>query len=1249
MRPFKIILTLFFACCLLNNPLRAQCSGEAGSPNFPTTLCQGSQSDVGIDALDIPEDYAFQLFVTTSDVFSFAEVVYQNDQPVILDDNLPEGTYYIYSAIAPELPDGSPDYDSECFQLSAPLELVIINLVMTELPDTIFSSCADPEITVDFVESPSSGIGVDIFLDGVQIGFGVDPTFTTSTAGFYQAQVGAPLAGENCFASSSFHLVFSDFVLPQERNFVVPCSGDYQVCIEPWDAEQTYELDGVPITDPCIDNLPPGFYQLNITRPDCSNTESASLRVRNSFPFLSLSNDDFANCNQADGSMTVTINGGTPPYQLFQDGAFIQEIQEDGGGIVLANLAAGIYLYEVVDALGCTANLSGTVNQAPLYTAVEMINASCPNSSDGGLVIIPGIDPPYTYVWSDGSTGSELLNVPPGTYSVTINSGGGCTQVHTQAVGSDSNLAVLGQVTDSNCGEENGSIDLFITGGVQPYSFVWSTGNTLEDLTDLAPGQYSVTVTDNNGCSVTELFTVNSLGFVEATIVQTGSFLCDGFVTLSLQYEGELELGVIWYEFDVQIGTGPSLIVEDDAPGTYTAAFAPIDNPACTGNQSVVVHSTRSQFQITVAPGLPCAPMVLGPPNGLYYNYEWTGPDGQVIETPDLSVVAFIQGWYTLSATDITGECPVADSIFITPPNCNFVGGSLRLDEGNCLAGEDEIPIPNARIRLLPIDGNPAEVQFAYTDFSGNWSTSVPYGSYAVQFQPYVDGLYQDCAPPFEVTITPSGPTPFVELLVTAVELCPRINVDLAIPFLRRCFDSNIYVQYCNEGTDPAIDASITVELDEFLIFQSSNPAPTEVDGTTLTYAVGDLDPFACGQIQIRVLTSCDAVLGQSHCVEVVVSPNDPCPTPSDEWNGAIVNVRPVCNDDDEPAFIIENTGFGNMSVPLQYIIVEDGVILMPELVTVDPLAIGQEIVLDLPGNGASYWIQTNQEPLSPGASMPTAFLENCSFDGDGNFSTGFANQFFDGDDLPWYEQRCIANIGAYDPNDKQAIPIGYGSPHYIEPETPIEYTIRFQNTGTDTAFNVYILDEISPLLDPESLRMGASSHEYRASIDSNRTLDIRFDNIMLPDSNIDLAGSQGFVQFTIAPYPDLPLPSLIENRAGIYFDFNEPVITNTVFHTVDTGFVRGPSSIFSPPTPLANITLSPNPTPDGQVRVELRTNISGPYLAVVLDGLGRRMTSLPMNSKSEQLQLGYLPAGTYSLAVFDRQGRWLSTTKLIR
>lgn len=140
----------------------------------------------------------------------------------------------------------------------------------------------------------------------------------------------------------------------------------------------------------------------------------------------------------------------------------------------------------------------------------------------------------------------------------------------------------------------------------------------------------------------------------------------------------------------------------------------------------------------------------------------------------------------------------------------------------------------------------------------------------------------------------------------------------------------------------------------------------------------------------------------------------------------------------------------------------------------------------------------------------------------------------------------------AYDPNDKQARPAGIGTMGYIEQDNlPIKYTIRFQNTGNFTAFNVVIRDTLADELVPASLLPGAASHNYSLRLESDRVLVFEFANILLPDSASDPLGSQGFVSIFINYDPATPVGTSIENSAAIYFDFNAPILTNTTLHTL--------------------------------------------------------------------------------------------------
>jgi uncharacterized repeat protein (TIGR01451 family) len=139
----------------------------------------------------------------------------------------------------------------------------------------------------------------------------------------------------------------------------------------------------------------------------------------------------------------------------------------------------------------------------------------------------------------------------------------------------------------------------------------------------------------------------------------------------------------------------------------------------------------------------------------------------------------------------------------------------------------------------------------------------------------------------------------------------------------------------------------------------------------------------------------------------------------------------------------------------------------------------------------------------------------------------------------------------AYDPNDKQVFPNRSEQPPFTENYTLFDemlmYTLRFQNTGTDTAFNIVLRDQLSDQLDWSTFRPGSSSHPYEATLHDDGLLEFHFRDILLPDSIINEPGSHGFVQFEIASRANLEEGATIENTAGIYFDFNPPIITNTV------------------------------------------------------------------------------------------------------
>lgn len=169
-------------------------------------------------------------------------------------------------------------------------------------------------------------------------------------------------------------------------------------------------------------------------------------------------------------------------------------------------------------------------------------------------------------------------------------------------------------------------------------------------------------------------------------------------------------------------------------------------------------------------------------------------------------------------------------------------------------------------------------------------------------------------------------------------------------------------------------------------------------------------------------------------------------------------------------------------------------------------------------------------------------------------------------------DTETITNLvsGSFDPNDKQVWnAAGQIADPFIDPaDLTLQYMIRFQNTGTDTAFNVHIDDALDPFLIPTTFKLQGASHNCQVQfLDSlGQHLRFLFPNILLPDSNRNEPGSHGYVRYSVDRMPGLALGSTVSNTADIYFDFNTAVVTNTVNSTIcpnlGTAFVANPSGL---------------------------------------------------------------------------------------
>ena len=226
--------------------------------------------------------------------------------------------------------------------------------------------------------------------------------------------------------------------------------------------------------------------------------------------------------------------------------------------------------------------------------------------------------------------------------------------------------------------------------------------------------------------------------------------------------------------------------------------------------------------------------------------------------------------------------------------------------------------------------------------------------------------------------------------------------------------------------------------------------------------------------------------------------------------------------------------------------------------------------------------------------------------------------------------------MSSYDPNDKMVSP---GLPdilNEIDINTPyLTYTIRFENEGNFSAKDIYVLDELDPNLDLNSIQIIDASHEVifdELSIDGNTTLRFFFKDIFLDYTTNDPNASQGYVKFAVRPLEGIALNTIVENTAAIYFDQNPPIITNTTQHQFVELLLS--SHDFS----IGNIHIKafPNPVRDG---LELVLPEIGDYTVQIYDLMGRIMRNVTIeNKQSVQLDLSHLTKGNYILNVINSE-----------
>ncbi|MEZ4987170.1 MAG: SprB repeat-containing protein [Saprospiraceae bacterium] len=328
---------------------------------------------------------------------------------------------------------------------------------------------------------------------------------------------------------------------------------------------------------------------------------------------------------------------------------------------MISNLAAGTYSVTATDANGCTAVNSFTVTQTQainINITGETTICGAENSGFAGTIVSGGV-PPYNYLWSTGAVSESITSIPSGTYSVTVTDALGCIgqAAITINIISDFELNLIPR--SSLCfGDNSGSVLAIPSGGSMPYSFLWSNGSVSNEITNLFAGNYSVTVTEGNGCVITQTVTVSQPALLTAVANGTNP-LCPGDENGSATVTaagGTPPYQFVW-------STGSISATANGLPaGTYTVTVT--DSNLCTTTASVTLSNPPAINVNVLAPTIICGGTATGTATAIAtggagnYTYLWS--NGQTSQT----ATGLSAGNYAVTVTDGNG-CQLVESTIV--------------------------------------------------------------------------------------------------------------------------------------------------------------------------------------------------------------------------------------------------------------------------------------------------------------------------------------------------------------------------------------------------------------------------------------------------------------------------------------------------------------------------------------------------------------------------------------------------------
>jgi len=521
-----------------------------------------------------------------------------------------------------------------------------------------------------------------------------------------------------CIASDDFEILEPTELLLMTSSDSVDCLGAStgSVAVQATGGTAPYiilwdNLSGA--TTDTVENVPAGIYTVAVSDLNgCVKTADVQVFEPDGM-VTSIAQTDLNCFDSNDGTATVDVTGGNAPYTYIWS--------NDDDQQTTSNLEASSYEVTVTDQTGCTRLDSVSINApAPVLISLLPSDVLCFGDSSGSVVsTVQGGTMPYTYQWNNGQDTPDLPGVTAGSYCLTVLDANDCAATACTDVGEASEIILTTQTVNAGCnGGTEGGIDLTVQGGTPPYQYLWDNGQTDEDITNLAFGNYAIVVTDNNGCQATLDVSISESDAVVIDFTPT-DILCFGENTGSI--ETTVQGGTGNYNFTWAGPNGYTSTGEDPSflfAGTYSVIAE--DSDGCSAATDVVLAEPLAPLSVDI---LPTETICNGAASGIA-EASITGGTGSatfVWSNGDTGPVAnnLVAGNYTVTATDENGCTATAQTQIVQQ---GILALALAQEPASCHNESDGIATISAIMEgASPVDTN--DVQIVWSPATGNTAT----------------------------------------------------------------------------------------------------------------------------------------------------------------------------------------------------------------------------------------------------------------------------------------------------------------------------------------------------------------------------------------------------------------------------------------------------------------------------------------------------------------------------------------------